>query len=114
VVEPPAVFLFERPGSDLFFGELLERHKEAELRPDRAGLGPSGSSRISTARLCGVQTVRGVVENPIVIPGESKGGDLPGRDAAFATTHWSVVQAPGRGESPQAADALEKLCRAYW
>ena len=32
----------------------------------------------------------------------------------FATTHWSVVLAAGQGDSPHAAAALEKLCRAYW
>jgi DNA-directed RNA polymerase specialized sigma24 family protein len=32
----------------------------------------------------------------------------------FATTHWSVVLAAGDTKSPQAKDALEKLCRAYW
>ncbi len=32
----------------------------------------------------------------------------------FATTHWSVVLAAKQGESSEAADALEKLCRAYW
>lgn len=32
----------------------------------------------------------------------------------FATTHWSVVLAAGQGDSPLAAEALEKLCRAYW
>jgi len=32
----------------------------------------------------------------------------------FQTTHWSVVLAAGDGDSPQAADALEKLCRTYW
>src|SRR5262245_26920767 len=32
----------------------------------------------------------------------------------FATTHWSVVLAAGDPESPQAMEALEKLCRAYW
>jgi len=32
----------------------------------------------------------------------------------FRTTHWSVVLAAGRGESPAAAAALETLCRAYW
>lgn len=32
----------------------------------------------------------------------------------FATTHWSVVLAAGRGSSPESADALERLCRAYW
>jgi RNA polymerase sigma factor (sigma-70 family) len=37
-----------------------------------------------------------------------------GRAAAFATTHWSVVLAAGYRESPQAAEALEKLCRTYW
>ena len=34
--------------------------------------------------------------------------------AHFATTHWSVVLAAGERELPQAAEALEKLCRAYW
>jgi len=37
-----------------------------------------------------------------------------GRAAAFATTHWSVVLAAGQRESPQATEALEKLCRSYW
>ena len=32
----------------------------------------------------------------------------------FATTHWSVVLAAGEQQSPQAAEALEKLCRTYW
>ena len=32
----------------------------------------------------------------------------------FATTHWSVVLAAGRDDSPQATEALEKLCHAYW
>jgi len=33
---------------------------------------------------------------------------------SFVTTHWSVVLTAGKPESPQAAEALEKLCRAYW
>jgi len=32
----------------------------------------------------------------------------------FATTHWTVVIAAGRGGSPQADRALEELCRTYW
>jgi len=32
----------------------------------------------------------------------------------FATTHWTVVLSAGQTESPQAAAALEKLCRVYW
>jgi RNA polymerase sigma-70 factor (ECF subfamily) len=32
----------------------------------------------------------------------------------FATTHWTVVLAAGRGDSPQAKVALEELCRTYW
>jgi RNA polymerase sigma-70 factor (ECF subfamily) len=32
----------------------------------------------------------------------------------FATTHWTVVLAAGRQSSPQAAHALEELCRTYW
>src|SRR5438876_6969697 len=34
--------------------------------------------------------------------------------AQFATTHWSVVLAAGERELPQAAEALERLCRTYW
>ena len=34
--------------------------------------------------------------------------------AVFATTHWSVVLTAGKHESPQAAEALDALCRAYW
>lgn len=41
-----------------------------------------------------------------------------GREAAgsfdFRTTHWSVVLLAGGGDSPDAADALEALCRTYW
>jgi len=32
----------------------------------------------------------------------------------FATTHWTVVLAAGQARSPQAASALEELCRTYW
>ena len=45
------------------------------------------------------------------------GGDAESvgtRPGAFATTHWSVVLAAGHQEWPQAAEALEKLCRIYW
>ena len=36
------------------------------------------------------------------------------RGSPFVTTHWSLVLAAGAGSSPQAAAALEELCRAYW
>ncbi len=36
------------------------------------------------------------------------------RNGGFVTTHWSVVMAAGKGDSRQAADALEQLCRTYW
>lgn len=32
----------------------------------------------------------------------------------FATTHWTIVLAPGRKSTPQAGVALEELCRTYW
>lgn len=32
----------------------------------------------------------------------------------FVSTHWSVVLAAKNGQSPQAGEALEKLCRTYW
>jgi DNA-directed RNA polymerase specialized sigma24 family protein len=32
----------------------------------------------------------------------------------FNTTHWSVVMMAGQDSSPEAAAALEQLCRTYW
>jgi DNA-directed RNA polymerase specialized sigma24 family protein len=42
--------------------------------------------------------------------------DAPGAvdGPLFATTHWSVVLAAANQESPEAAAALERLCRTYW
>ena len=34
--------------------------------------------------------------------------------ANFRTTHWSVVLKAGNEDAVQCADALERLCRAYW
>ena len=42
--------------------------------------------------------------------GASGGPDWP---VAFTTTQWSVVL-EAQGESPEAQEALEKLCRTYW
>jgi RNA polymerase sigma-70 factor (ECF subfamily) len=36
------------------------------------------------------------------------------RQGVFATTHWSVVLAAKDSRSPEAAQALEHLCRTYW
>jgi len=38
---------------------------------------------------------------------------LPAR-YEFTTTHWSVVLQAGQGDSPQADEALQALCRSYW
>ena len=39
---------------------------------------------------------------------------VPSSAQLFATTHWSVVLEAGEQDSPRAADALARLCRAYW
>jgi prepilin-type N-terminal cleavage/methylation domain-containing protein/prepilin-type processing-associated H-X9-DG protein len=49
-----------------------------------------------------------------VNPGAHPAETLDNRAGWFATTHWSVVLAAGEPGSPQSAEALEKLCRAYW
>ena len=38
----------------------------------------------------------------------------PAPSGAFTTTRWSVVLAAADHERPEAAQALETLCRAYW
>jgi len=47
-------------------------------------------------------------------PSESEPAGLGVRPAQFDTTHWSTVLAAGREFSPQAQEALERLCKAYW
>src|SRR5277367_5991563 len=39
---------------------------------------------------------------------------LPMGNGRFATTHWSVVLRASDSRNPESAEALEKLCRAYW
>ncbi len=39
---------------------------------------------------------------------------VPDKAEWFTATHWSVVLMAGQASSPQAAEALEKLCRTYW
>ena len=46
--------------------------------------------------------------------GERSTNKAPEKAQWFATTHWSVVLAAGVQDSPQAAAALEQLCRTYW
>jgi RNA polymerase sigma factor (sigma-70 family) len=45
---------------------------------------------------------------------DSNGDSTSPKLREFTTTHWSVVLSAGDHESPQAADALERLCRTYW
>lgn len=45
---------------------------------------------------------------------EENPGPGGGNAVDFATTHWSVVLRAGDSQAPESAEALEKLCRAYW
>jgi DNA-directed RNA polymerase specialized sigma24 family protein len=46
----------------------------------------------------------------------SSTGTAVGRDSGawFVTTHWSVVLSAGHSDTPRAAEALQRLCQAYW
>ena len=46
--------------------------------------------------------------------GDNGARATPAPSGAFATTHWSVVLAAADQERPEAAQALETLCRTYW
>ncbi len=48
-----------------------------------------------------------------MFPAGEYNGALVAQQREFNTTHWSVVLA-ARGESAEAQEALEKLCRVYW
>ncbi len=60
-------------------------------------------------------SVASITESETTVASDKTEGESAGRSAGcFATTHWSVILAAGQRESPKAAEALEKLCRAYW
>ncbi len=44
----------------------------------------------------------------------SSGVPPAGCNRVFATIHWSLVATAADPTSPQAAEALEQLCRTYW
>src|SRR5215475_1101517 len=49
------------------------------------------------------------------MPPRDQQSESSGRpEGVFATTHWSVVVHAGNSGSPEAASALERLCRSYW
>ncbi len=47
------------------------------------------------------------------VPGSTP-SSAPATGQWFATTHWSIVLTAKAGDSPEASEALEKLCRVYW
>ncbi len=49
-----------------------------------------------------------------MIPRNSNPGAGGPPAEAFPTTHWSWVDAAGKADSPQARDALARLCETYW
>jgi RNA polymerase sigma factor (sigma-70 family) len=54
------------------------------------------------------------VLSSVVFSSEAGPDSASASPGVFLTTHWSVVLSAGRTDSPEAAAALEKLCRAYW
>jgi RNA polymerase sigma-70 factor (ECF subfamily) len=49
-----------------------------------------------------------------MFPRVSAGGDPSTNDAAFQTTHWTVVMAARDRTSGAAEEALASLCQSYW
>lgn len=47
-------------------------------------------------------------------PRDEKLEPVPGGARRFATTHWSIVLAAGRRDSPDSRQALATLCETYW
>jgi RNA polymerase sigma factor (sigma-70 family) len=45
---------------------------------------------------------------------ETSDSDRVRPDPMFLTTHWSVVVAAGRADTPLARQALSQLCQTYW
>jgi len=69
------------------------------------------ATRMTRMPLSGLQTWEDVQYG--MSPADEYRGAFALQRKEFNTTHWSVVLA-ARGESTNAQEALEKLCRVYW
>jgi len=79
----------------------------------KAGAPVSGRYPPFRLLLSGRWGVISLNNNQAMTPPVSLNG-LPAASAQFTTTHWSVVLTAGNHDAPQAAQALEQLCRTYW
>ena len=57
-----------------------------------------------------MSTTRPSSDPPATLPSSESGA----RQAAFVTTHWSVVLTARRSDTTRAQAALAKLCQTYW
>src|SRR5688572_28602844 len=46
--------------------------------------------------------------------GKNPGERTPQKSGLFSATRWSLVLTAGAGQSPEAQQAMEELCHAYW
>ncbi len=83
-----------------------------------AGEGAGAPSCVMSSllsRRAGLQTGRvSTIRRSSSQPPEERPSERELRQTAFVTTHWSVVLAAQDSASPQSAEALERLCQAYW
>ncbi len=62
----------------------------------------------------GVRLIAVSTSSQAGLPGTTSSWNKPSRNAAFVTTHWSVVLTAGRSDTTRARDALARLCQTYW
>ncbi len=58
--------------------------------------------------------LRGSCAILLPMPGTKDSPEVGACPGSFATTHWTVVLTAKDKASPNAAEAMEKLCRTYW
>ena len=63
--------------------------------------------------MCADDSMLGPTTRTMIVRTHSE-SDQPSRRGEFASTHWSVVLAATQTQSPEASEALETLCAAYW
>ena len=75
----------------------------------------SANYRIQEAKKGNVLYLKAIYQhNGRMFPPEQPSASGSQGAGVFATTHWSVVVRAGDSRSPEAASAMERLCRTYW
>lgn len=103
----------QRMGAPILSHEPM-RAQTLEMRLTREGTRPSHRCVRNASLSPGLPPAVHAPYFRVMLHSEGNSSRPSAENAAFVTTHWSVVVAAGHATRAGAREALEKLCHIYW